>query len=83
MARFLCRCGETLSNSLAPNDIQLRVYTDREWDDIINLGTIDSVDIPFPKYDVWRCPKCERVYVFDGDTVIKTYVLETGKYFLG
>lgn len=76
MARFLCRCGETLSNSSAPNDIQLRVYTDREWDDIINMGTIDSVDIPFPNYDVWRCSSCERIYVFDGNRVIRTYVLE-------
>jgi hypothetical protein len=32
--------------------------------------------IPFPRYDVWRCTTCERIYVFDGDAVIKTYVLE-------
>lgn len=77
MARFLCKCGETLSNSQAPNDIQLKVYTDREWDGIINMGTIDTVDIPDPKYDIWRCPKCERVYVFNEDnTIRKVYILE-------
>lgn len=63
--RLQCICGETLSNSMAPNDIQLRVYTDKEWDDIINMGEIDSINIPDPKYDVWRCPKCERIYVFE------------------
>ncbi|WP_432774966.1 hypothetical protein AAFJ72_17465 [Brevibacillus gelatini] len=77
MARFQCKCGATLSNSNAPNDVELRVYSDREWDDIINLGdSIDPVTIPFPRYDVWRCTECERIYVFDEDTVIKTYVLE-------
>lgn len=77
MARFHCKCGATLSNTLAPNDIELRVYTDKEWDDIMNMGDlIDPVQIPLPRYDVWRCPECERIYVFDGDVAIKTYVLE-------
>ena len=77
--RMLCECGETLSNTLAPNDIQLRVYSDKEWDGIINMGMIDSINIPHPKYDVWRCPKCERVYVHDrgyGKPPIKVYKLE-------
>lgn len=78
MARFQCKCGETLSNSMAPNDVQLKVFTDREWDDIINVGMIDSVDLPDPKYDIWRCQKCERIYVFghNSNNVIKTYALE-------
>ena len=76
MARFQCKCGQVLSNSFSPNDIELRVYTDKELDDIINMGQIDSVDVPYPKREVWRCPKCERIFVFDGDTVKKTYILE-------
>lgn len=76
MARFQCKCGQVLSNSLSPNDVELRVYTDKELDDIINMGQIDSVDIPFPERTVWRCSKCERIYVFDGDIVKKTYILE-------
>lgn len=78
MAGFICRCGNGLSNSLAPNDIQLRVYTDKEWDDIIGLGKIeDTLEIPFPQYDVWRCPKCERVYIFGEDNKVKkVYALE-------
>lgn len=78
MARLQCKCGVTLSNSLSPNDVELRVYTDKDWDDIINLGDLsDPVTIPTPKYEVWRCANCERIYVFDGDTVIKRFVLET------
>lgn len=76
--RMQCKCGEVLSNSTAPNDIQLRVYTDKEWDDIINMGEIDSLNIPHPEFDVWRCPKCERIYFFeDGNyKTTKIYKLE-------
>ena len=78
MARMTCRCGEILSNSLAPNDIELRVYTDKEWDKILEVDTINTWEIPLPTHDVWKCPKCKRVYVFkDGnDTAIKIYALE-------
>ena len=78
MARVTCKCGEVLSNTLSPNDVQLKVYSDKEWDDIIQHDSIDPLTIPFPKYDVWRCNKCERIYVFDWEygKVVKTYALE-------
>ena len=78
MARLLCKCGVTLSNSMAPNDVELKVFKDEEWDNIINMGQIDSIDLPDPKINVWRCSVCERIYVFDKDSdkVSKTYVLE-------
>lgn len=79
MAVFWCRCGERLWNGADPNLIQYTVYSDPEWINIINLiddGLKEWTDLPYPTYDVWRCPECERVYVFDGDNVIKQYVLE-------
>lgn len=78
MARMNCRCGEILSDSMAPNDIQLRVYTDKEWDNILSVDTINTWEIPLPHYDVWKCPKCERVYVFEEgtDEAIKVYKIE-------
>ena len=65
MAKVQCKCGNLLSSTQCPNTVQLRVYTDAEWDNIINMGMIDSLDIPFPKYDVWKCPQCGRIYVYD------------------
>lgn len=65
MARTTCKCGETLTNHLAPNDIQLVVYTRKEWDEICKCGSIEPWMIPFPKYDVWRCPVCKRIAVYD------------------
>ena len=79
MARMECKCGEVLSNSMAPNDIQLRVYTDKEWDSILAKDTIKTWKIPLPTYDVWKCPKCERIYVFkeELDAAVKIYSLES------
>lgn len=76
--RMECKCGEILLNLIVPNDIQLRVYTDKEWDEIINMGEIDSINIPHPRFDVWKCPKCERIYVFENgnNSAIRTYWIE-------
>lgn len=78
MARLQCNCGEYLSTVEAPNDVQLHVYTDREWDEIINMGdSIDPLLIPDPKREVWRCTNCDRIYVFNEDnTVSKVYIVE-------
>ncbi|WP_028594344.1 hypothetical protein [Paenibacillus assamensis] len=73
--RFQCRCGEILSDTLVPNDIELFVYTDREFEKIMDLESIE--DIPDPVYSVWKCTNCERILVFDeAIKLIKTYVLE-------
>lgn len=29
---LICKCGEGLSTVEAPNDVQLRVYSDKEWE---------------------------------------------------
>jgi hypothetical protein len=73
-----CRCGEVLSNSIAPNDIELIVYTDKEWDHLMENDLIEAWKIPLPNYEVWKCPKCERVYVFKegSDKAVKIYALE-------
>lgn len=76
MARMMCKCGETLSTVQVPNEIELFVYTDFEMDEINAMEINDPLDIPDPEREVWRCPHCERIYVFDGNKVIRTYVLE-------
>lgn len=78
MGRMVCRCGQELSNSETPNDVQLRVYTDKEWDEIFKTDFIKAWEIPLPKGDVWRCTNCERLYVFYNgcNQADKVYVLE-------
>lgn len=76
MAGMECRCGNILSNSKCPNDVQLRVYTDREYEELLGLKSISEI-FP-PKIDVWRCYQCERIYVFDEeDILIRTYIVES------
>ena len=65
MARMTCKCGKLLDNHEAPNDIELIVYTDKEWDAICNCDSIQPWMIPSPRYEVWRCPVCKRIYVYD------------------
>lgn len=78
MARMTCKCGKQLNNHDAPNDIELVVYTDKEWDAICNCDSIQPWMIPSPKYEVWRCPICKRVYVYDRkkNLPIMIYALE-------
>lgn len=72
--KYQCRCGQLLSNSSVPNEIELIVYTDIEFDRIMGLDSIE--DIPSPKRIVWKCNNCERILVFEEMKLIKTYVLE-------
>ena len=67
MARMTCSCGARLDNQKATNNIQLRVYTDKEWDEICDCESIQPWMIPEPKYDVWRCPVCKSIYVYKDD----------------
>ena len=81
MAKMICRCGNLLSTSDVPNDVQLMVYTDMEWDNILRVDTIHTWQIPLPAYDVWQCPKCKRIYVFEkgNSTPIEVFALEDNK----
>ena len=78
MARMTCLCGKTLSNHECPNDIELKVYTDKEWEEIFDCESIQPWLIPIPRYNVWRCPACKRIYVYEGkkDKPIMIYKLE-------
>lgn len=78
MARMTCKCGKILSTVAAPNDVQLRVYTDKEWDAILQEDIIETWKIPLPDRDVWHCTKCGRIYVFNGGygTAAKVYNIE-------
>ena len=78
MARMTCSCSEQLSNGASPNKIQLRVYTDEEWERIFDCEAINPWMIPMPKYDVWRCLACKSIYVYEdgNDKPVMIYRLE-------
>ncbi|MCS1350900.1 hypothetical protein [Mechercharimyces sp. CAU 1602] len=56
MASMICKCGEVLSNRESPNDIQLHIFTDKEWEEIIAKGQIETVELLISEVDIWRCP---------------------------
>ncbi len=62
--RFLCRCGNMLTNQLDPNDTEYYVYSDREWSEFEKKGVDIFLDVPYPQYDVWRCENViEYIYL--------------------
>jgi hypothetical protein len=77
MAALLCKCGNHLSNSEYPNDIVYHVYSDFEWDKLLEKDFVHVLDIPPPKLDVWKCSNCQRLYLFDeAGKVTKIFTLE-------
>ena len=78
--RFQCRCGRSMWNGQTPNDIEFWVYSDKRMcDEILDNDTIDTVKLAsMYNYNVWRCPDCRRLYVFEkGNTkVLNCYKLE-------
>jgi hypothetical protein len=69
MARMTCTCGAKLDNHEAPNDIELVVYTDKEWDEICNCDSIEPWMIPSPKYEVGVAPFVKE-YMFTREKTI-------------
>lgn len=80
MARLQCKCGETMWNGQAPNDIEVWCYTDRRLDEILANDSISSLELWHSySYNVWVCPRCKRLYVFDRSDPTKVkcvYALE-------
>lgn len=78
MARLQCKCGNVMWNGNTPNDIEYWVYSDKQIDKILekdNISTLFFNDLC--TYNVWACPECKRLYVFDAyDKLVGIYKLE-------
>jgi hypothetical protein len=78
MARYTCKCGEILSNSLVPNDVVLHQFSDKLMNEILRKDNISTVELFGLAKEVWECVKCGRLYLFnDDDKVKKVYIPET------
>lgn len=78
MSSFKCVCGKLLSNVDTPNDMELIVFTQREWEKIteeVHDGLTDIFDVD-PKYEHWLCHTCNRIHVFYNSKVILRYIVE-------
>ncbi len=66
MSHLVCRCGEDMWNGQTPNDIEYWVYSDRQLDSILENDSISTLELAVTmNYNVWKCPKCSRLYVFE------------------
>lgn len=84
MAKFLCPCEEELSDSKDEN-IRLHAWSHSGWeklsDDIQNaISFKPRISSFFAKseFDIWHCPKCERLHFFGIEgNFLKTYAIES------
>lgn len=77
MARLGCRCGFSMWNGRVPNEIEFTAFSDIRFCEIVEnppASLIESIDdltcllnnlMELADYEVWRCPQCGRLYVFD------------------
>lgn len=63
---LLCKCGNDMWNGEIPNDIEYTVFSDGRMNEILEKDTVDTIYLAqMNDYNVWRCPKCGRLYVFE------------------
>ena len=75
MARLSCKCGYSMWNGICPNDIEYWVYSDRQMDSILDKDTISTLELmDLHTFNVWRCPQCKRLYIFDNDRTEALYI---------
>lgn len=64
MARLKCKCRNSISNVIIPNEIEYVASTLNDW--IENETAYESKEpLIRPKYDVWKCDKCRRLHIFE------------------
>ena len=75
MARIECKCGQIIWNGETPNDIEFWAYSDRTMDSILMSDSVSSQDFSVnADYNVWLCPLCRRLYIFNGKDSVPLYV---------
>lgn len=79
MSRLTCKCGKNLSNSNNP-EIVFRVFTDDEWNSLIDRTEQGEKPLDFRGYSVfyWKCTNCKRLHFFKNnlDNRFAVYKLE-------
>ncbi len=82
MARVTCRCGRVLWNGRIPNDIEFTVFSDARICEIEDHPPDFCSDplyflsdlLERADYEVWRCPACKRLYMFENGAEQVRYV---------
>ena len=79
MGKWICPCGQLMHDHDAPDENLYRVFSDVTWNEVEtdangNLNFFE--DIPVQTYDVYRCPTCGRLMVFEDGNTFKSYVPE-------
>ena len=70
ISEMSCVCG----NKFSENRRKIIAYTEIEYDKKTTGIKLIS-ELQKPERDVWYCPECERIYVFENRSLKKRYVI--------
>lgn len=66
VSRIKCTCGTVLWNGEVPNDIEYWAFSDKQLCEVNELGTVGFIELNNRLgYNIWRCPDCKRLFVYD------------------
>ncbi len=64
-------------NGETPNDIEFSVFSDKTMDRVLSVDSIPTIELAGnADYNVWRCPFCKRLYIFNGKDSEPLYVFK-------
>lgn len=73
MSQMKCVCGFMMRDHDRPLEFEYECYKGSQYaricDELYEEGSTDY-DLPEPDVTIWRCPKCQRIYWFEGITNI-------------
>ena len=64
MSKMCCQCGESLSNSIVPNDIEWNIYKKKDFEHWMGNDYFEYTEEHEDFDYFWLCPKCKRAYVW-------------------
>ena len=77
MAHWRCKCGNIMNDIVDPNPYGFVVYSERDWENGLELADENNMlhwqDFPDPTFEVYRCPECGRLMVFDDSNRYVSY----------
>jgi hypothetical protein len=83
MASFICKCGTRLSNTESLSKVELRVYTDTEWDEILKAIRLKRGGFPEQRMMLGDTPNVKEYMFFKTQSLSRHTSLNNREIFSG
>lgn len=76
MSSYPCKCGMRISTTACPNNSELHILTDVEYDELAYGKDILLRDVEF-SVTAYKCYECGRLLIYDDNGMATYYKPET------